>query len=509
MNFLDKVISYFSPGTGLKRVHYRAVLAGYDAAKPSKHNRRKIDKSSIDSQVTRGAETIRGLARHGQQNHDLVAGAIRHLIDSVIGPDGIGIEPTPRNFDDTINEEYAKALRSAWVDWCLKPEVTQRFHWNKACRMVFEAWMRDGEIFAQRLSGPVNGLDHGTLVPYSIELIDVDFCPMDYHDPEKNIYQSIERNQWGKPVAFWFYKNHPHSDFPSVLPTKNDLKRVDANRIHHIANINRVGQMRGISIFASVLDRLDDVRDYESSERIAARIAAALTAFVKKGGPDNFREDDQKDPKERLLNLQPGMIIDGLRPGEEIGIISSDRPNTNLLGFRSGQLRAVAAGIGASYSSLAKDYSGTYSSQRQELLEAYIRYAVLADDFVRDWVQPNYKDFVSVAHLSGAVPRPNEVDPAKADEAVFVAQAMPWIDPLKEAAAIHQMVLDGFMSEVQAIRRRGGSPQEVLDQIARFRVLAKQKGLVFASNAAHQTIFNANAANAENPEKEEEEKQEE
>lgn len=39
-----------------------------------------------------------------------------------------------------------------------------------------------------------------------------------------------------------------------------------------------------------------------------------------------------------------------------------------LLALRAGQLKAIAAGIGAGYSSIARSYDGTYSAQRQELV---------------------------------------------------------------------------------------------------------------------------------------------
>ena len=38
------------------------------------------------------------------------------------------------------------------------------------------------------------------------------------------------------------------------------------------------------------------------------------------------------------------MIFDDLAPGEDLGMVESNRPNVHLHEFRNGQLRAVAAG---------------------------------------------------------------------------------------------------------------------------------------------------------------------
>ena len=56
------------------------------------------------------------------------------------------------------------------------------------------------------------------------------------------------------------------------------------------------------------------------------------------------------------------MIFDDLRPGEDLGMVESNRPNVHLSEFRNGQIRMVAAGTRSGYSSVARDYNGTYFS---------------------------------------------------------------------------------------------------------------------------------------------------
>lgn len=482
LNVVDHLVGYFSPAAGIRRLAARRVLNEYEAAKPSRLRKGARDTKSPDAQVQQGAMATRLQARWLEQNHDLARGALRVLVNNVVGPNGIGIEPQPRYRDGTIHTDYAKALREAFRDWQQCPEVTQRHTWAKVQRLVAKTAFRDGEQFSQRLMGAVPALNHGTKVPYSLELMEADMIPLDYHDPDKGVQQGIERNAWGRPTAYFAYKQFPGAG--AYSKTTYDVKRIDAGRMLHVASIDRIGQMRGVSEFASVITRLEDIKDYEESERIAAKVAASLTAYVKKGSPDLYPESPDSGARE--ISMMPGMIIDDLRVGEEIGLIDSNRPNPNLIGFRQGQLRAIAAGLGGSYSSISRDYSGTYSSQRQELVEQWIHYAVLADDFVGQFVQPVWKDFVTAAHLSGVVPMPRDVDPDSADDALFVAQSMPWIDPLKEALAWHSLVEDGFASEVEVMRRRGANPRDVLEQVAAHREECKKRGLVFRSDFAHQ-----------------------
>lgn len=485
MNPLDRLVSWIDPVAGLRRRAARTVLASsYDAAAPSRLRKWRTDRLAPNEIVGQAALPLRAQARHLERNSDLARGIMRALVNNTVGAAGIGIEPQPRDANGEIHEAYATALREAWRDWCRCPEVTKQHRWPRVQRLMARLWLRDGEGFAQMLQGDVQYLDHGTAVPLSLELFEADMVPLDY--ATDRVKQGIERNAWGQRTGYYVYRDNPLE--ARTLARASDLKRIPAENMLHVANFDRIGQLRGVSEFASVITRLDDIKDYEESERIAAKIAAALTAYVKRGSPDLYDAGSQQDadgnPVPRDLNIAPGMIIDSLGVGEEIGLIDSKRPNPQVIAFRQGQLRAVAAGVGASYSSISRDYNGTYSAQRQELVEQWVHYAVLADDFVGQFVQPVWEAFVAIADASGVVPRPRAIAPSLADDALFVAQAMPWIDPLKEASAWESLVRAGFASEVEAIRRRGGNPRDVLDQIATFRKAAGDRGLRFSSDAA-------------------------
>ena len=505
-NPVDSLVEFFAPILAVKRASARNVLAHYEAAKPSRARKFNRDQSSPNQLVSQGAVALRTQARHLERNHDIAKGIIRAFVNNVVGASGIGIEPQPRNADGTINTAYADALREAYKNWSKTPEVTHTYTFSQAQRVMCRTWVRDGEGFAQLLTGFIPTLDHGTKVPFSIEMFEADLVPMDYNDGDK-IRQGIERNAWGRKIAYYVYKKHPGETDSYNL--KTSTKRVAATNILQVASLERMGQLRGVSEFASVITRLEDVKDYEESERIAAKVAASLTAYVKRGSPDLYvppETDSEGNQVTRDISLNPGTIIDSLAVGEEIGLIDSKRPNPNALTWRQGQLRAVASGVGASYSTIARAYDGTYSSQRQELVEQWINYAILTDEFVGMFVQPVWDQFVLAAHLSGVVPMPKGMTIDQANDCLFVGQNMPWIDPLKEAAAWNSLVRDGFASEVEVIRKRGQNPRDVIEKIAQFREQAAAKGLIFTSdakstsgNGAAQDMLKFQSANNANP----------
>lgn len=501
LNLFDRMVAAVSPQAGVMRLKARTVLAHYEAAKPSSQRKARRDNSSPNQLVGKGAVPMRNNMRYLDRNHDLVTGALTTMVNNIVGPAGITPEPQPQNLDGSINSEYAQALTEAYNDFARRPEVTWQHDMSQVQRLVCRSWLRDGECFAQRLIGPVPLLDHGTRVPYSLELMEADMLPMEY-DEGDTVRQSIERNAWGRVTGYWVYKTNPSETFSLV----NALKRIPADRMLHVALRDRIGQLRGVTKFASVITRMEDLKDFEESERIAAKLSAMLCAYVKRNSPVDIGYEAPVDSDGNAINRQfsmaPGMIIDTLVAGEEIGLIDTKRPNPNLIHWRDGQLRAFASGISASYSSISRNYNGSYSAQRQELVEQWVNYAALTDLFTELFMRPTWSDFVLAADLSGVVRTPKGIKPGTADACQFVAPSMPWIDPLKEISAWVMAVQAGFASEVEVMRKRGVSPDELLRQVVAWRKKTAAAGVVFNSDAAVADAQNVavqnNTANSTN-----------
>jgi lambda family phage portal protein len=487
LNWLDRVIATVDPRRAVRRLNARAALASYEAAQPSRLRKFRRDQSGPNALAEKGAVALRTQVRYLERNHDVTKGALDVLVNNTVGPNGIGLEFQPRRLDGSIHDQYARALAEAWEEWQRRPEVTLRRDWQNVQRVVARTKFRDGEAFAQRLSGPVAMLDHATRVPYSLELMEPDLVPFEYSDLGLGIQNGCERNEWGRVRAWHVYKRHP-GETGSQLPTAGDLKRIPVERMVQVADLGRIGQLRGITPFASVVNRIEDIKDYEESERIAAKIAARMGPYIKKiaasdEGYTGPAVDADGNPIPRSLSWDVGQIYDQLTTGEEIGMIETNRPNPNLITFRNGQLRAFAAGIAASYSSVSRNYDGTYSAQRQELVETWVHYAVHTDDFIGQFARVVAEDFVTAAHLSSVVPRPRDLKPGTELDILYLAPSMPWIDPAKEAMAWLTLVQAGFASEVEVIRKRGQSPESLLEQVALWRTKCEDKGLTFNSNA--------------------------
>jgi lambda family phage portal protein len=229
---------------------------------------------------------------------------------------------------------------------------------------------------------------------------------------------------------------------------------------------------------------MDDIKEIDESERVASRVAAAMAAFIKKGTPDLYMApelDSDGTPKYRELEMVPGIIFDDLMPGEDIGTFDPKRPNQNLIPFRDSQLRSAASGLMTSYSSLSKNYNGTYSAQRQELVEQFNVYRALSNSFIFRWCQPTWESFVDAAVASGAVSISSRINRDTLYNASHTAPPMPWIDPEAEVTAFAMAEDRLYESKSAIIRRRGGVPDEVFREIQRDREELERRGLTAAS----------------------------
>jgi capsid protein len=57
-------------------------------------------------------------------------------------------------------------------------------------RLMLRSWLRDGEIFAQMVSGSAQGLDPVAGVPFWLEALEADFVPMT-NDESRNFVRGF------------------------------------------------------------------------------------------------------------------------------------------------------------------------------------------------------------------------------------------------------------------------------------------------------------------------------
>lgn len=466
MKWLDKVLAQIAPRLALRSLQARIAINNYYEGAESNRFRTLTGRSSSADENNRPSiATLREQARKLDDNYDVAGCALDTFVNNVVGT-GIVPDPMVKGLDGKPASEFNDDLRRLWKDWIKNPEVTKEYDYYSMQRLLCRSFGRDGEVFMQYLEGSVPGLNHQTIVPFSVEPLEADYVPHDLDDTTKKIIQGIQKNAWGEPINYFVYKEHPGDRMAAVI--SSDTKAVPKDRMMHMKVCKRIRQTRGITKFANVLTRFDDIKEIEESERVAARVAAAMAGVIKKGSPELFipLSADEADEKYRQLEFAPGMIFDDLRPGEDVGTIGSNRPNNSIIEFVDSNMRRAAGGIGINYSSLSKNFNGSYSAQRQELSEAFVNYGVLWHFYKEKESRPTWERFVKMALSSGAVAPGPEVDPETLFDADFSRPVIPWVDPQKEMVAIEKELQLNLNSKSAVMQSRGRNPDDVRRKIA-------------------------------------------
>lgn len=453
----------FAPALAARYLASRMQVEGlkrlYEAAQPSQYHRARTHTHSADAVVDHAGHRLVAHARWLDENHDIAIGVLDCLVNRVVGT---GLTPSPmlRLRNGALAEDANHALERLFRAWAKAPDTTGEYNLGELQRLTARALFRDGEVLQQHIQG--GAFPHAGPVPFTLELLERDYLPMELIGREPLIVHGVEKGTGGRPVAYHLLREHP-GDLGLSVSGRRDTVRIPAERIDHLKFARRLRQTRGVSIFHGVIRRLDDIKDYEESERIAARVAAAFTGFIRKSG-------DYANPAAtgaaRQMEMAPGQIFDNLLPGEEIGTIGSNRPNTGLIDFVHDQIRRVAAGTGTGASTVSRVYEGSYSAQRQEMVELEPGYARLHNYFVARGVVPVWQRFVETALVAGAFTLPRDVDPATLFDCEVARPLMPWIDPAKEVNADAAAVEAGFKSRHQVIRERYGDPRRTDAELA-------------------------------------------
>ncbi len=490
----ERAIARVSPGWAFRRYNFTRALAAqrkYEAAEESRRRLVRKSKGSADSNALRSVETLRWRARDLDENYDIASGILDVLESKIVGSEILVHPMVMLEGGQELAVDLNRHLMELYREFAVRPEVTRQHSLGKSQRLSVRSWMRDGECFVKHLDGNVPDLEHSTDVPYSIELLEADIVPMSFIGlgaRDRLIRYGVVTDEWGKPVEYLMLVNHPGDSLFAVFRAQlADIKRVPASDVIHLKHVKRMHQTRGISAFATVFNRLTDLKDYEEAEQTAARIGAYVALALTKSADAEPTAPGNSSPRE--MDWMQGMIFDQLVEGEDVHSIKNERPSNQILPFRQSSLMAASSGTRAGYSSIAKDYNGTYSAQRQELVESELHYAVLTEETVSMEVRPIYRRFANTAFISGQISAEllRGVDMTTLLKAAYRGPSVAYIDPVKEIN--HELigVQAGFFSKQSVQMKRGGTPADVDAEIEQERKVEKQKGIVTTSNPSNKS----------------------
>lgn len=469
MNWLDRFIAYWAPGFAARRVASRlrlsAARAYYDGATVGRRGA-SIRRSAADSTVVTRTTLprLRAGARDLVRNNPHAKRAVEAIVSNTIGT---GIQPQFMRGKDRA-EDVQELARLHLETTACDPEGRQNYH--GLVSLAFQAVVEGGEVLVRRRWRRANS---GLPVPVQFQVLEGDYLDHGKDGPTASggqIVQGVEYDAEGRRRAYWLFSEHPGSD-----RVTNVSRPVPARDITHVFRMDRPGQVRGITWFAPVMLRLADFMDYEDAQLVRQKIAACFVGFVKESFDGLAPPSVSEDADGNLIDkFEPG-ILERLPPGTEIQFGNPPEVD-NYDEYTRVSLRAIAAGMGISYTALTGDLTGVnFSSGKmghiefQRNISRWQSHIVIPQlcDVLTGW-------FLDATTMVG-------VD----TEGVTVRHIPPrreMIDPAKEIPATTGAIRSGQKTLTEVIRERGRDPVEHLREYAEDLKLLDELGITLVSD---------------------------
>lgn len=438
--------------------------------------------TSQDAETRMALRPLRNRARDLGRNNDYVVNALRTIQNNVVGQ-GVKLQaqvtrprgPGAGKMDAVANA----AIETAWRKWSRADSCHTAgvMCFSEIERVLIRSVAESGEVFVRMVRQSFGR----SPVPLALEVIEADYLDENYngtHDNGNQIRMGVEVDKWYRPVAYWFFQNHPGDYQYNQAGGIRPRTRVPASEIIHLFRSDRPGQTRGLPWFSSAMTRLRHMTGYEEAEVIAARASACQMGFITT--PDPEFEGEGVVDGERVSAFEPGKIST-LAPGESFTSFNPSRPSGLLDPFMRYMLRGVAAGVGVSYEALSRDYSqSNYSSSRLALLDDRDTWRALQSWMIDSFHQRVMEAFLEMASLSNTLNLPGyEMDRDRYENVRWIPRGWAWIDPAKEIAAYKTAVRSGFMTLTDVVAQNGGDFEELAYARARENDLCDQLDLVF------------------------------
>jgi lambda family phage portal protein len=431
---------------------------------------------AIDFELRTDLDRLRARSRDMVKNNEYASKFMRMVRNNVVGPEGFTLQCRAADPNGAADAVANKAIETAFDTWS-RPgncEVTGRLSFADVCRTQIVALARDGEILFKRVRG------RG---PFGYQLQVLDVARIDTHynvAGTKNsnaIIMGVEVDQYRAPVAYhlWTAAQLP-GDYTRTR------ERIPAAEIIHAFIPLETEQARGVPWMHAGMRRCNDLNGYREAAVIAARVGASKMGFFHSPDGQPPSADGKDDEGNFITQASPGEF--GVIPnGYDFTPFDPTYPHEQFEAFCKGTLRGIASAWGLAYNGLANDLEGVnFSSIRAGVLEERDEWLVVQNWFVAAVLLPIFEDWLGAALLMNAITLPNgkPLPPEKLQKFsahVWQGRRWQWVDPLKDVEAAVTAINNGLTSPQQIAAQTGRDVEDVLDELARFQAMVKEKSV--------------------------------
>lgn len=454
---------------------------GYDAVKTSRYRKNILGTGLIRSEEFEldpyDRDKMVAALLDMKRNNPIVKSICSLKETDVVGS---GILPQATTASETFNDKLA----DLWEEWADDPTVTGTMTMQGLQQQLASSPLIFGDIGVLKTrSGQLQVFDGSRIGDAPVGF-------MTSTSPDKN---GVIVDKVGRPTHYKIGTR--------VNGTLSDLKEIPAENFQLFFHRMRPEQWRGVPQLAPCFNSIEDVDEFIQIEMIAAKVAASLSAVVKRSNSVQFeianREaEEQQDSEGRLEQFEPGAVY-YLDPGEDVSTISANgRPNANAIDFLNWRLRAIGAAVGIPYEFLLNDIGKSSFSASQGVVLQYQNALENDQRQISHFMTGIYRWKVAEWVADGRISIPSEVDNP------FRVRWQPprfrWINRAAQVDADIRYLQLGALSLDDVASQFGDTARNIMRQKARNIEQAKQLATEFGLEDwrelfnPYQTFANAN-----------------
>lgn len=530
MSLLNKIIAAVNPAYAVKKA--AADLALKAMASISREGDRSETKHRGASRIVRGLrnwsvipgsgrsdlphserETLIGRSYDAVRNHMVARAAATRIRTKVVGS-GLMYRPSVDYLRLGISEAEGDRLNEIILDrWThyandpLECDAEATLDFQGICALIEISRFLSGDVFVTTpfVQRP------GCTYELKFQLIDALRVTNPFgRANSKELSDGIETDKLGAPIYYYVRDTHPADPYFGT----NTYLRLDVfgsvtgrRRVFHVWNDkDRIGAMRGTPALAPILEPLELLNQWSSSELYAALISSFFTVFIERKGNDftntnaqAFNSVQDLQPGEAapgggssglsdgLMGLGRGAIVD-LGPDEQAKFADPNRPNLSFDPFFMAMINQMGAALEIPADVLMLRYQSSYSAARAAMLEAYSYFVLRRDSLQMQFCEPGKQLWMDEAVARGLLPElTGYADPdrrAAYNQGSWIGPARGAMDEDKEAKAAKTRVELGISNLTIETASASGRDWKEVNRVA----LAEKKVRVVSDAEKADTV---------------------
>jgi len=419
-------------------------------------------------------------------DHPLIDGAVETIISNIVPS---VIYPTPATGHDDLDKQIEKLF---WT-FAESVDVGREMTLLESQRLFVRSVCVAGDVLNHVPFAPAW---RGFPVAPAIELIDSDRVPLGLDvftgtasgasmaanglslpniSAGSRVRQGVEFDSLMRRTGYHVLKEHPGDGGLGISAFLLQTERIDATRATLAFVPRRVGQVRGVPRFTSIVKLVEDSRKFDKASLYQAIAAACVGLYFQGPGAQGLLDktngamavDGAGNPIEEM---EPG-LVGYMAADTEPRVLGANLPGPQYESTQKSMKRDMAVGSKVAASEFTGDYGdATFSSERARQLLTRRGTRPVQEFVWHNHTRPWYVALVPWAIATGAVTLTAAQrltwtrTPERFLEVTVVFPGFEWVNPQQEAQAAEIELAIGTNSIPNICAQRGKHYQDVIDE---------------------------------------------